>query len=308
MHIARKALETEPGDPSISYNLACAEALAGISRNALLSGTDRLYRIFWFGGMSGVGKTTAALTLAHRYDLCLYTVDARTYEHAAKLPADPRTLDEIWVHTTSETLADWFDAGSRERFRLILGDLASIEDDAPVIVEGPQLLPDLVAPLLPAPDRAVYVVARPELQQRLVKARGHGVSSRTSDPERALANRLGRDEVLVERLRASAAEHGLPLVEVAEVEETLPAVESRLLPLLEDWRGHDHGDVSARRREENDVRLRQWRAHVDAAGIEEAGKLELACECDRPGCESTVLIGLFEAEAARGRAEHLISH
>jgi hypothetical protein len=258
--------------------------------------------------MSGVGKTTAALTLAHRYDLRLYTVDARTYEHHAKLPADPRTLDEIWVDTTPEELADWFEDVSRDRFHLILGDLAQVEDEAPVLVEGPQLLPDLVAPLLPAPDRAVYVVARPELQRRLVKARGPGVSSRTSDPGRALANRLDRDEVLVKRLRGKAAEHGLGLVEVAEVEETLPAVESRLLPLLEDWLGHDHGDVSARRREENDVRLRQWRSHVDAAGVVAPGEIELACECDRPGCEDAVRIGLFEAEAARRSGELLFAH
>jgi hypothetical protein len=257
--------------------------------------------------MSGVGKTTAALTLAHRYDLRLYTVDARTYEHAARMPEDPRTLDEIWVDTTPEALADWFEDGSRERFRLILGDLAAIEDDAPVLVEGPQLLPELVAPLLPSPERVVYVVARPELQQRLVQARGPGVSSRTSDPERALANRLGRDEVLAGRLRTGAAEHGLPLVEVAEVEETLPAVESRLIPLLEGWLAGVPGDVSARRREENDVRLRQWRSHVDAAGIEDPGEVELACECDRPGCEPTVRIGLFEAEAARARGERLLA-
>jgi hypothetical protein len=257
--------------------------------------------------MSGVGKTTAALRLAHRYDLRLYTVDARTYEHAAKLPDDPRSLDEIWVETTPEVLADSFEDGSRERFRLILEDLARIEDDAPVLVEGPQLLPAIVAPLLSSTAHAVYVVARPELQRQLVQARGPGVSARTSHPERALANRLGRDEVLAERLQAGAAEHGLPVVEVDRVEETLPAVEARLLPLLEDWLARGHGDVAERRRGENDVRLHQWRSHVDAAGIENPGEIELACECDEPGCELPVLIGLFAAEAFRGRGERLVS-
>lgn len=257
--------------------------------------------------MSGVGKSTAALRLAHRYDLRLYTVDARTYEHLPKQQPDSRSLDEICVETTPGRLADWFEDVSRERFALILEDLEQISDDAPVLVEGPQLLPDLVAPLLPSADHAVYVVARPELQQRLVQARGPGVASRTGDPERALANRLGRDEVLVERLRASAAEHGLAIIEVDAVEETLPAVESRLLPLLEDWLGQPHGDVSARRREENDTRLRQWRSHVDAAGIEDPGVAELACECDQPGCERAVAIGLVDAEAARARDEPLLS-
>jgi hypothetical protein len=266
-----------------------------------------LSEVFWLGGMSGVGKTTAALTLAHRYDLRLYTVDARTYEHAAKLPPDRRTLDEIWVETTPEVLADWFEAGSRDRLALVLDDLAGIEDDAPVLVEGPQLLPDLVAPLLRTPAHAIYVVARPELRRRLVLARGPGASSRTSDPERALANRLGRDEVLGERLIAAAAERALTVVEVREVEETLPAVEGRLLPLLEGWLARPHGDVGARRRQENDVRLRQWRAHVDAVNVEDPGELDLACECDAPGCELPVRIGLFAAEGARSRDERLLA-
>jgi len=254
--------------------------------------------------MSGVGKTTAALTLAHRYDLRLYTIDARTYEHAAKMAPDKRTLDEIWVETTPERLADWFEELSRERFRLILEDLAAIDDEAPILVEGPQVLPELVPP----EASPLFAVAAPELQCRLVQAQGPSGAARTRDPERALANRLGRDEILAERLRANAAELGFPVVEVEAVEETLPALERRFLPLLEPWLAQPHGDVSARRREENDTRLRQWRSHVDAVGIENPGEIELACECEAAGCELTVRSGLFEAEAARSAGEPLRAH
>ena len=271
-----------------------------------MSGRDGLARTFWLGGMSGVGKTTAALTLAHRYDLRLYTIDARTYEHAVRQPEDTRTLDERWVDTTPAELADAFEQGARERLGLVLDDLQRIEDAAPVLVEGPQLLPDLVAPLA-APQSALFVVAQPELQERLVRARGPGVSARTRDPERALANRLGRDEELARRLRESTAEHGLPLVEVREAEETLPAIEARLLPLLEPWLARPHGDVGKRRREENDTRLRQWRSHVDTVGIEHPGEIVLACECSAPACELPMRTGLLEAEAARDRGDRLIS-
>jgi hypothetical protein len=257
--------------------------------------------------MSGVGKTTAALALAHRYDLHLYTIDARTYEHAAKMPAETRTLDEIWVDAAPKDLADWFEETARDRFALIRADLALIEDDAPVLVEGPQLLPELVAALIPSSDRALYVVADPSLQRGLIQARGPGVSVRTSDPVRALANRLERDELLAQRLRTGAAAHGLPIVEVREVGETLPAIERRLRPQLGQWLAQPHGDVSRRRREENDTRLRQWRSHVDAAGIETPGRLDLACECDTPGCALTVATELAAAEAARARGEALIA-
>jgi hypothetical protein len=253
--------------------------------------------------MSGVGKTTAALRLAHRYDLRLYTIDARTHEHLPRQRPDPRSLDEIWVDTTPEELADWFEDVSRERFTLVLENLAAIDDDAPVLVEGPQVLPDLV----PASSTALFVVARPDLQRRLVQARGPGVSSRTRDPERAHANRLGRDAILAERLRASAVRHGFGLIDVQAVEETRPAIEAWLLPQLGTWLGREHGDVSARRHDENDTRLRQWRSHVDAASIDNPGVIDLACECETPGCELAVPIGLFEAEAERAASRPLIA-
>lgn len=253
--------------------------------------------------MSGVGKTTAALRLAHRYDLRLYTIDARTYEHLTRQRPDLRSLDEIWVDSTPEELADWFEEVSRERFALVLEDLGRIDDDAPVLVEGPQVLPELVPPS----GAALFVVARPELQQRLVQARGPGVSSRTRDPERAVANRLGRDAILAERLRASAVQHGFELIEVETVEETQPVIEAWLLPQLGTWLDGEHGDITARRRDENDTRLRQWRAHVEAASIEDPGVIDLACECAEPGCDLPVPIGLVEAENARQRDERLVS-
>jgi hypothetical protein len=269
--------------------------------------TDRLARVFWLGGMSGVGKTTAARALARRHDLRLYSFDAHQYEHTSRMLPETRTVDEIWVDTTAEELADWFEEQSRERFRLVLADLRALPDDAPVLVDGPQALPELVAPLLLSPQWALYVVAPPEMQAQLVRARGSGISSKVRDPERAVANRLGRDEELVRRLRAGTAAHGLPLVEVTDITQTLPAIERHFEPLLADWLAAPHGDVSGRRRDENDARLHQWRAYNDAMGIKPSGELELACECNTPGCALPVPIGLLEAEAARERGEPLLA-
>lgn len=267
-----------------------------------------LDRVFWLGGMSGVGKTTAARLFAHRHDLRLYSLDAHTYEHASRLPPEPRTLDEIWVDMTPAELADWFEDHARQRFPEVVEDLLAVEDEAPIIVEGPQLLPELVAPLLPSPRSALYVVAPPRMQVPLVQARGSGIATRVRDPELARANRLARDEDLVRRLRSTTAAHGLQLIEVGGVTETLPAVERHFEPLLADWLGAEHGDVAARRRDENDARLRQWRAHVDAVGIRPSGEVDLACECDTPGCALPVTTGLLDAEAAKERGEPLRAH
>lgn len=208
--------------------------------------------------MSGVGKTTAARAFAHKHDLRLYSLDARTYEHEAKLPRETRTLDELWVDQSPEGLADWFEEHARRRFPLVLEDLARIEDEAPVIVDGPQLLPELVASLGPA----LFVVAAPELQRELVSARGSSLYARTSDPERAFANRLARDAILAERLRAAT-----DVVEIQDVSDTASAVERAFMPELGEWIAQaDHGDVAARIKDEEDARSRQAQAHRDAIG------------------------------------------
>ena len=272
-----------------------------------MSERDRLARVFWLGGMSGVGKTTAARALARRHDLRLYSFDAYNFAHAPRLPPETRTLDEIWVEMTPEELADWFEEKSRERFPLVLADLLAFEDEAPVLVDGPQLLPELVAPLAASPDHVLYVVAPRAVQEQLVRARGSGVSGRVRDPERSRLNRLGRDEELVRRLRTTAAVHGFSVVDVDDVAETLPAIQRHFEPLLAEWIAAPHGDVSRRRRDENDARMFQWRAFTDTMEAEPGGKLDFACECDTPGCTLVAPRGLPEAEAARARGEPLIA-
>jgi hypothetical protein len=272
-----------------------------------LTGTA-LERVLWLGGMSGVGKTTAARLFAHCHDLRLYSLDARTYEHANRLPPEPRPLEEIWIDMTPTALADWFEEKARERFPLVVEDLLTVQDEAPIVAEGPQLLPELVAPLLASPDNALYVVAPPAIQQPLVRARVSDLAARTRNPEHARTNRLARDEELARRLRVSAAAYRVPIIEVADVTETLPAVERHFGPSLAAWLAAPHGDVAARRRDENDARLRQWRAHVDAMEIEPSGEVDLACECETPGCELPATIGLLAAESLRVRGEPLLAH
>ncbi len=258
--------------------------------------------------MSGVGKTTAARALARRHDLRLYSFDAHQFEHASKLPPETRTLDEIWVDMTPEELADWFEERCRERFPLVLEDLQAIDDEAPVLVDGPQALPELVAPVAASPGHVLYVVATREMQEPLVRARGSGIASQVCDPERATANRLGRDAELVRRLRRGAEAHGFPVVEVQDVTETLPAIARHFEPLLADWITAPHGDVGARRHDENDARMRQWRFYMDSIEAEPSGELDFACECDTPGCALVVPLGLLEAEAARAHSARLLAH
>jgi hypothetical protein len=257
---------------------------------------DRRRDVLWLGGMSGIGKTTAARAIARRYDIHLYSLDSRTYAHAEAMatPALAMSADELWLERTPEQMADDSEEEARRRFPLVLADLAEVPDDgAPVLVDGPQLLPDLVS----APS--LFVLAGPRLQRALVEARGSLTYSRTGDPERALANRLRRDEILASRVRA-----GAPVVEIMDVGETQPAVEDAFRARLDEWlaRG-DRGDVSSRRRDENDRRFDQWHRYSRHEPRALEGVLEFACECDDDGCAETVPVRL-EDEQGRPLLAH----
>ena len=201
--------------------------------------------------MSGVGKTTGARAAARHYDLWLYSLDSRTYAHAERLPEDSRTLDELWIERSPKQMADEFEAEAALRFPLVLEDLAAIpEDGAPVLVDGPQLVPSLVQ------EPALFLVASADLQRQLVAARGSFTYARTRDPDRAFANRVRRDELLASRIREIA-------VEIRSVGETGPLVDAFVRRHTKEWLSRsDRGDVSSRRRAENDRRLDQWRRYA----------------------------------------------
>jgi hypothetical protein len=246
--------------------------------------------------MSGVGKTAASRAIARRYDLWFHPIDLRTYAHAERMNvrALAMTADELWIDRTPERMADDFEADARARFPLVLEDVQAVPDDgAPVLVEGPQLLPDLVGP------KALFVAASPSLQRALVSARGSLTYARSRDPEQALANRLRRDELLAERLRSRAS-----IVEVAAVSDTEPLVDRFVREHAQQWVvREDRGDVAARRRDENDRWFDQWSRYASHEPRARDATLELACECDRPGCAEVVPVTL-ERAAERPRLAH----
>lgn len=196
---------------------------------------------------------------------------------------------------------------ARQRFDLVLSDLQSIRDDAPILVDGPQLLPPLLAAAGAARESVLFVSMPAALQAELVRQRGSALYAQTRDRQRALANRLDRDEILAARIRDTAQAAGFPVVEISDPRELPPLLERQFSRPLSGWvsRG-ERGDVGTRRRDENTARLRQWRAHTTSAGAA-AQELDLACECHRYGCEQTVRITLDAAETAHASGKPLLA-
>src|SRR5918993_1115869 len=128
---------------------------------------ERLRHVYWIGGGSGAGKSTIARRIADRHGLRVYATDDVMADHARRSSPDDCPLlhrfigmdmDERWVNRSPKTMLETFHWFRGEGFNLIVEDLLRLPREPGVIAEGFRLLPRLVAPLLYAPTRAVWLL------------------------------------------------------------------------------------------------------------------------------------------------------
>ena len=121
-------------------------------------------------------------------------------------------MDERWVLRSPARMAEMEVLEFRERFGMVLEDLAA---DAPgIVAEGFGLLPELVAPHLSSPRQAIFLLPTPAARERNYASRGWAGIDGTSDHDRASRNKLERDALLTEHVRRTARSHGLATVEL----------------------------------------------------------------------------------------------
>ncbi|MEV6520632.1 hypothetical protein AB0M43_01655 [Longispora sp. NPDC051575] len=248
----------------------------------------------WIGGGTGSGKTTLTRILAGRHGLRVFPLDAFWHSHEARLPEPERSPDDQWLGLTPVEQAAEFEALARKRWPLVLADLAALPASPPVVVEGPQVLPDLV----PDGDAAVFLVSTAPFQRSVLERRP---LPPTADAHRALENRIEKDRRYGERVAALAAARGFPVVTVdgtLPVEEILAAVEGVLPGIV----GLDvePADLRAARRWENGVvadNIRTWLGTAHVPPVAPTG-YPFACECGARGCDAQVVLPLASYEAA----------
>jgi hypothetical protein len=103
----------------------------------------------------------------------------------------------------------------RDQMKMILEDLLGL--DGPVLAEGSGLLPELVAPLLNDPSRALWLIATPGFRRRRYPERGAWVSemmAEMDDPDQAFERWMARDDLLAEQRAERAAALGLSVLTV----------------------------------------------------------------------------------------------
>lgn len=251
--------------------------------------------VVWIGGGTGGGKTTVARVLAVRHGLRAFHVDAFWYAHDARLGLPDLDPDEQWLCRTPERQARDFEERARAGMRLVLEDLEALPSEPPVVVEGPQVVPDL----LPAGAQAVFLVPTREFQHAVLTPR----PMPSSDPVQALANRLVKDRLYAERIAELARERGFATITVdgtREPEDVAAEVE-RLLDVPEGT-----CDLREARRWENDAvaeNLGSWLASRQGPP-KRAITYPFACECGTRGCDARVELTLDEYAARESVLAH----
>ncbi len=119
--------------------------------------------VFWIGGPPDSGKTTVADLVGGRCGVSVYHLDRQEVDHIrrsdARLhpatyalrgllaePVDAPLLEETWVSSSPEKMAERAMASWSDRMPLVIEDLLALPDGTPIIAEGPGFLPSALRP------------------------------------------------------------------------------------------------------------------------------------------------------------------
>ncbi|HZS24909.1 MAG TPA: hypothetical protein VFA30_07965 [Gaiellaceae bacterium] len=209
--------------------------------------------VLWIGGPQWSGKTTVAMILGARYPLIRYSYDyhdarshaERARTNAGRFPAFHAFLDAspdaVWVDAKPVQMAKQAHAIFKERFQMVLEDIARLPLQTTVLAEGWGLRPELLATVVDEPTRCVFLLPTEAFRKRQLETLDRSKSLSIQglrDPDRAQQNRVERDRLLADDVRAQAAMAGLPIIDVDGSEthvEVAARVERQFRPFLPTW-------------------------------------------------------------------------
>jgi hypothetical protein len=217
---------------------------------------------------------------------------ARAYPAAAKW--ESMTPDEAWLADIDEMVAISV-AANEERCRLMVEDLEALPRSPLVVTEGTPLFPSFVAPRLAGRDHAVWLIPSPAFQSTRLRERPSHTWQQTSDPERAVENRIERERLVGERIEAEAAARDLRVIRIdgsRSLFEVAQEVEAAFADVIA--RGPVASSPSERRAIRRDDNLQvhsqvsTYFERMPGAGDPAASPVPFACECGAAGCDASV--------------------
>lgn len=155
------------------------------------------------GGSPCSGKSTIAERLASHFDLRYYKVDDYEQDHLRRADPDRHPVmaryadmdwNEIWSRPVAFQVEEEFEF-YRERFGMILEDLAALGPGKSIILEGAALLPELIKQYDPDPSHVVYMVPSRSFQIQHYQQRAwiQRILKTCDDPKKAFDNWMERD-------------------------------------------------------------------------------------------------------------------
>jgi hypothetical protein len=173
----------------------------------------------------------------------------------------------------------------------MLEDIEALPDSPLAVAEGTPLLPWLVAERVAGPGHAVWLVPTAEFQRARLLERPRVEFERTSDPERALENRIAREIAVGALIERDACERGFHVIRVdgsLRVEEVAGLVEevfggaiaagpraATAVKRFELRRRHNRQVLS---------QVSAYFARVPGAGDPATSPAPFGCECGASGC------------------------
>lgn len=180
--------------------------------------------MYVIGGSPCSGKSSIAEHLAAEHHLQFYKADDHEDEHPRRVdPERHPTMaryggmgwNEIWSVPTEQAVSDLF-AYYRERFEMVLQDLATFDPEQPLLAEGFPFLPELIHPLGVNHKRAIYLVPTYDFQMQYYSQRPWvpGILAQCADPQQAFNNWMQRDYLSGRQILQQAQALGYRCVEV----------------------------------------------------------------------------------------------
>ena len=173
---------------------------------------------FIIGGSPCSGKSTIAGMLSAQFDLEYYKVDDHDREHLERCDPERHPVmfryaqmgwNEIWSRPVPVQVAEEFEF-YRERFEMIVQDLARYDHQRPIILEGAAYLPELVKECQVDRRRVVYIVPTKSFQIHHYQQRPwiRHILKECEDPEQAFENWMERDHLFGREILHQARAYG----------------------------------------------------------------------------------------------------